>query len=199
MNTRVAVLQAVFTEIAETRMAGLPVCNPRLQVEALGFEPVRQADLRASGLAGPEAAHDGGHWLPPLCLGVLVTPWFMNLVCLPLLRDDRCPPAGQARLLHIGGHALSFLTSHEPELGSFGCCSLFSPMQDFASAAAARATAMAVLEALRRPAGAPQDGAALPAGLPTPVAPQSAAAQADSQPSRRGFLFGRSANLGATA
>ncbi len=199
MNTRVAVLQAVFTEIAETRMAGLPVCNPRLEVEALGFEPVRQADLRASGLAGPEAVADGRHWLPPLCLGVLVTPWFMNLVCLPLLRDDRCPPTGQARLLHIGGHALPFLTSHEPDLGSFGCCSLFSPMQDFASATAARATAMAVLDALRRPAAGLQDGAVPPAGVPTLVVPQPAAAQAGSPPSRRGFLFGRTASPGATA
>lgn len=199
MNTRVAVLQAVFTEIAETRMAGLPLCNPRLQVEALGFEPVRQADLRASGLAGPESVADGRHWLPPLCLGVLVTPWFMNLVCLPLLRDDRRPTTGEARLLSIGGHALPFLTSHEPELGSFDCCSLFSPMQDFASAAAARATAMAVLEALRRPAAGLQHGVVPTADGPAAGALQPTGAPAGNPPSRRGFLFGRAAGPGAAA
>ena len=58
-------LVAVFRQIAETRMQGLSICNPALAVEAIGF---RQ--------------RDDGHWA-----GVLITPWGINLLCLPDLAD----------------------------------------------------------------------------------------------------------------
>lgn len=176
MHLRVAVLQAVFSEIATTRMAGLPLCNPALPVEALGFEPVRHADALASGLL-PEQAQ--GLWQPPAAIGVLLTPWFMNLVWLPLQRDDALQPPGHATALLLGGHRLQFITAHEPALGSFGACSLFSPMQDFSDAATARDTALAVLEALR------------------PL-PRQATSAALAVPARRGFLFGRPAAGGVS-
>lgn len=170
MDLRVAVLQAVFSEVAATRMAGLPICHPGLQVEALGFEPLRQADAVASGLLSAHDAQARGLWLPPLAIGVLITPWCMNLVSLPIEREATPHQVGQSRRLNLGGHALSFITAHEPALGSFGACSLFSPMQDFADAHAARETALAVLDGLR------------------PPAPRTAV---PAVPSRRGFLFGR--------
>jgi len=174
MHLRVAVLQAVFSEIATTRMAGLPLCNPALPVEALGFEPMRHADALASGLV-PDPAP--GLWQPPAAIGVLLTPWFMNLVCLPLQRDEAVRPPGHATALLLGGHWLQFITAHEPALGSFGACSLFSPMQDFNDAATARDTALAVLEALR-------------------PAPRQATLAV---PARRSFLFGRPAAGGMPA
>lgn len=67
LAARVAVLEHAFTTIAHERMAGLPVLNPNLSVEAIGFERV----------AG--AADEAGH-----ALGILATPWFMSLVWLPL-------------------------------------------------------------------------------------------------------------------
>lgn len=170
MDLRVAVLQAVFSEVATTRMAGLPLCHPGLQVEALGFEPLRQADAVASGLFSADNAQALCLWLPPLAIGVLLTPWCMNLVSLPIEREDTPHRAGHSRRLVLGGHALSFTTAHESALGSFGACSLFSPMQDFADAQAARETAMAVLDGLRAP----------PPRTDAPAVP-----------SRRGFLFGR--------
>jgi [NiFe] hydrogenase assembly HybE family chaperone len=181
MDLRVAVLQAVFSEVGATRMAGLPLCHPGLQVEALGFEPLRQADAVASGLLCADDLQARGLWLPPLAIGVLVTPWCMNLVSLPIEREDTPQRVGRNHRLVLGGHVLSFIGAHEPALGSFGACSLFSPMQDFADALAARETALAVLDGLRPPA--PDRG---------PVA-------APAVPSRRGFLFGRSSANQAAA
>jgi len=53
-------LEAVFRDIERTRMAGLPILNTALTVEAIGFTPWQ------------------GHWL-----GALITPWFLNLVLVP--------------------------------------------------------------------------------------------------------------------
>ena len=69
-------LQALFEHIARTPMAGLPLLQPGLQVQALGFEPVPAE--------------------PSVALGVLITPWFMNLVLLPLDPAAEAAQAGQA-------------------------------------------------------------------------------------------------------
>lgn len=151
MNTlaaRIATLEAAFRTIAQTRLRGLPMLNPALAVQAVDFEV---AD---------------GH-----ALGVLVTPWFMNLVRLPLDADAGVLPLGESAPREIGGHRFDFLGAHEHTVGAFEACSLFSPMAGFADQAAAVATARAVLAQLR--------------GRPHTRPPE--------RPARRGFLFGRGA------
>lgn len=153
---RVRQIQAVFERIAATRMAGLPVCHPGLRVAAVGFEPL------------PDE--------PGVLLGVLVTPWFMNLVRLPL--DPARPPqlAERASAIRaIGPHRFAFIGAFEPELGGYESCSLFSPMHEFADQAAAEATAREVLVLLRAAVRYP----AATDGDPTVSA------------ARRGFLLGR--------
>jgi len=145
---RVAALEEAFRAIARTRMQGVPVLNPALAVQALGFEPDA----------------DGGH-----ATGVLLTPWFMNLLRLPLILQTQALPVGVAAARDLGPHRLDFLGAYEPGIGPFEACSLFSPMFEFADQATAVATAREVLAALR----------AAPASRP-PAAP-----------ARRGFLFGR--------
>ena len=61
---RVATLERAFRQVAETRMQGVPLLNAALQVQAVGFAPLADE--------------------PGVALGVLVTPWFMNLLRLPL-------------------------------------------------------------------------------------------------------------------
>jgi [NiFe] hydrogenase assembly HybE family chaperone len=159
LESRVQTLQRVFAHIASTRMQGVPVQNPALRVQAVGFAP--QLD--------PE----GGERL----LGVLVTPWFMNLVFLPLA-EPRAGGAvlgvGQKARHQIGNQTFEFIGAHEDGLGAFACCSLFSPMFEFVDHAAAVATACEVLNLLRTPSPTRQ-----------PMQP------ADAAPSRRGFLLGR--------
>lgn len=158
MTTRAPRLVIAFEQIARTRMAGVPVLNAALAVEAVGFE------------SQTDAAGEHG------VLGVLVTPWFMNLIWLPA---DAADPAnepqrvGETRLHVLGDQRFEFIGAHEPSIGAYALCSLFSPMFEFVDQAAARATAQAVLTALREVPAAP--------AVPEPPPP------------RRAFLLGRSA------
>ena len=163
MTSRVPRLVAAFEHIARTRMAGVPVLNPALSVEAVGFEP----------------QHDSTG--EPAVMGVLVAPWFMNLIWLPADATDDSHGVGETRLHVIGGERFEFIGAHEPDIGPYALCSLFSPMFEFADQAAARATAQAVLDALR--AAPPVNSAAVVDARLLPELP----------PARRSFLFGRSA------
>ncbi|MCF8206271.1 MAG: [NiFe]-hydrogenase assembly chaperone HybE [Methylotenera sp.] len=154
LAARVAALEALFRHVERTRMAGVPVLNKALQVDAIGFQP-----------AGADPARPDG---PPAAVGVLLTPWFMNLVWLPLQPVPAADRVGQARAREVGNTTFEFIGAHEPGLGAYEACSLASPMFEFEHHAQARATAWAVLAALRE-------------------------SQAPASPARRGFLFGRSA------
>jgi len=118
-------LESAFRRIAATRMAGLPINHPRLVVEGVGF---RRWD---------------GKWL-----GVLVTPWAVNLVLLPggdpefeTLASDRRQtwrfPSGE----------YDFMGGDEEESGGYQFCSLVSPISEheIADQSAARALAEEVL------------------------------------------------------
>jgi [NiFe] hydrogenase assembly HybE family chaperone len=118
-------LVEVFQVIADTRMQGLPIVNPRLTVEAVGFR------------------RWGPYWA-----GVLLTPWFMNFL---LLADDEpllALPVGQERLIALPGGNLPFKSAHEPQLGDYYHCSLFSPMADFIDQESARAVAQEMIRLL---------------------------------------------------
>lgn len=162
---RVAALEAGFRHIANTRMVGLSLLNARLAVEAVGFE-------RES----PDA---------PIALGVLVTPWFMSLLRLPLCESAAAglPAVGCKQMRDCGPRCFEFIGAQEAGIGRYEASGLFSPMFEFADAAAARATAKAVLALLRRA----EPPAAAPAATPT------ATATSPTAPARRGFLFGRAA------
>lgn len=188
LHTRSAELAASFATIAHTRMAGVPVLNAALRVEAVGFEVMRDDTLLAE--CGDRTSESGGPCLgrPDAAvrapvevaagLGILITPWFMNLVRLPLQRDDTVVAVGRTRKHMLRGEPFEFIGAHEPAIGAFAACSLFSPMFEFTDQDHARATALAVLAELRDEARA-----AMPV----------ATANADAPPARRAFLFGRSA------
>lgn len=148
---RIGLLVETFERIGRERMAGVPLLHPGLRVEAVGFE-------RACG-----PGEDESGWL-----GVLVTPWFMNLLWWPDEARHAAAP-GRTRLHALGGERYAFLGAHESALGAFEMCSLVSPMELIADQDAARALAREVLRLLRTPAAAPA------------VPPQ---------PSRRAFLRG---------
>lgn len=147
-NPRAQALAQRFREIAETRMRGLPLLHPALEVEAVGFAWQQIDPDAVTGL-----------------LGILITPWCMNLVWLA---DQPAPAEGTVREYRIGEQRLDFISVHDEVFGPYQSCSLFSPMFDFNDARSARDTANHVLSLLRRP----------------PV-------QAPANPSRRRLLFGR--------
>jgi [NiFe] hydrogenase assembly HybE family chaperone len=125
-------LETVFRRIHRERMAGLPVLNPELDVEAVGF--CRWGEY---------------------CLGVLVTPWFMNVMLLPGEGDAwQGISAGSVQVHHFPSGDYEFIVGEEAGIGCYQLCSLFSPMFEFSSQAAAVATAQAALDALLQPAAA---------------------------------------------
>jgi [NiFe] hydrogenase assembly HybE family chaperone len=155
-----AALEAAFTRIHDRQMRGLPMLNPALGVEAVGFRPWQE------------------HWL-----GVLVTPWFMNLMLLPRRADQWQPLAlRDKRRWRFPAGEFEFIGGRDAGVGDYQACSLFSPMLDFATHEGAQATALAVLHGLFEP------------GAPAP-APVTAAAPA-AMLSKREWLFGRSRGPG---
>jgi len=119
-------LEAAFGAVYEQRMQGLPFVNVALTVEAVDFRPWN------------------GHWL-----GVLITPWFMNLVLLP--NDQAAWPAlrvGEKCVQRFPAGVFEFIAGREDTLGEYLTCSLFSPMFEFADHETARLTAAAARAAL---------------------------------------------------
>jgi len=171
-------VEAHCRQIAATRMAGLPIVHPGLQVRLLGLAPWDEQ--------------------PGLAWGVLVTPWSMGLLALPIAAGgpppDSLPRPGRTEPRQAGDHRLDFIGADDPALGPHAICPLFSPMGEFADQAAALATARAVLQALRPPAPAPGVPSAMRGAVPEPTpACRAPACSMAAGPARRRFLFGRGA------
>ena len=111
-------------------MAGVPILHPQLRVEAVGFR-----------------ACEAG------VVGVLVTPWFMNLMLFPA-NQETPPPIGSTVEHQFPSGRYGFTAAEEPGLGHYQICSLFSPMFEFPDHATAALTAE---EALAELFGAPAE------------------------------------------
>ena len=121
-------IEQTFQRIHIERMAGLPVCNEALRVEAVGFEVRDQ------------------QWL-----GVLVTPWSMNLMLLPAdVASWVSAPEGRRLMVRYPAGEFPFLGGEEPPLGEYLVSPLFASMAPFADQETVRLTAMASLIALFR-------------------------------------------------
>jgi [NiFe] hydrogenase assembly HybE family chaperone len=177
-------IETVFTEIARTRMAGIPVMNPALAVAMRGLHRF------------------GGYWT-----GILVTPWFMNLVMLPVEPDGAARRVGDKTGLSLPSGRYEGIWGYEEGIGDYWSCSLFSPMFEFADQETAVATADTALAALMTPAGVPQRAEVHMAMIwngdtaaPEPRAPEpGAAAPAPSAALSRRALFGLRPDEGAEA
>jgi len=158
-------LEQQFQAILTQRMAGVPVVNEKLAVRAIGFHRWQE-----------------GWWL-----GVLVTPWFMNLMLLPEQAPARAGRVGRSRCFTFPSGVYEFITGHEPLIGPYWSCSLFSPMTQFQDQAAAEATAAAALAAVMDEKHLPEPSAAKAATTP----PEPLEARLAEPISRRAFLRGR--------
>jgi [NiFe] hydrogenase assembly HybE family chaperone len=113
-NVRQQALYEAF-ERADARMLGLPVYNDLLRVELRGFQPWGSSQI-----------------------GILITPWCMNLILLPPVEMDQAALAfwqGLSQGQEID-HALPcgtvrFVVGDDGMGGLYQMCSLFSPMDDF--------------------------------------------------------------------
>jgi [NiFe] hydrogenase assembly HybE family chaperone len=165
-------LESAFRRIEQERMRDIPVCNPALQVEAVGFR-------------------EWGKYY----LGVVITPWFMNLMLLPVCAEDFQSLKEGSKKLHIfPSGRYEFIVGREADLGGYQVCSLFSPMHDFVDQQTAVDTATLVLAELMDDRN--QDTVSLKAES-LKIEPQSTESQRPGQKqtwdtpiSRRNFLLG---------
>jgi [NiFe] hydrogenase assembly HybE family chaperone len=163
-----AVVSAVLDAFrkAAVEMEGLSIVNPKLEVAAVGFRE-----------------WEGGH------AGVVITPWFMNVVYVapegtpqkePGTRTHRTFPAGEFEFLH----------SALDGVGPIESTSLFSPMGEFHDMTRAVEVAHGAVGALFTPAKAPEPLAEQPVTIsqPTP-APKTQAAPSRRDLFRRAFAL----------
>lgn len=127
MTDAVGRLGAAFARIAATRMAGLPMNNPALRVATVGFRP----------------------WHEDYQVGVLITPWAINLVLLgDAAAGNLRLAADRRRTWDFPSGSYDFMGGDEPECGTFQFCSLFSPVFEFADQESAETMADAIMAAL---------------------------------------------------
>lgn len=126
MNAIEQKLESVFSDIAQTRMAGLPICNPAMRVQAVGFREWQE------------------HWV-----GVLITPWTISLVLMP---GDHAPlktlGADEKMTWEFPSGHYEFMGLNDPALGTCQICSLISPVSDVARHEDAVSIAEQVMAAL---------------------------------------------------
>lgn len=128
-------LEHCYTEIEQQRMQDVPVLNRLLQVKAIGFEPWRGYQL-----------------------GVIMSPWMMNIMLLPgeaSLDSMRC---GEKTHINLPSGDYEFVRGEESSIGPYLSCSLFSPVFEFEQQSVFEQTGTAALEALMEPANREQLG-----------------------------------------
>ena len=118
MTIAVQDLVAHYETIYRERMRDLPIVNPRLAVEAVGFEQWEDKDL-----------------------GVLITPWFMNLVLLPDAGKRLDLPQGERVECRFPSGPCELTVHHDEELGTYLTAVLFRTVADFPDQDVARAVA----------------------------------------------------------
>lgn len=149
-----AALEARYRFIAETAMADVPICNPALAVAATGFRAW------------------GGR-----AVGVVTTPWFMNLIATPLPGTEIEPvAAGKSVRLNLPAGEVEFIVGELDGVGRVDSCSLFSPVFEFASMEEATEVAAEIVRTFF-------DMSALEPPPPPPPPP--------ARPSRRDLLRGK--------
>ena len=132
MEKRVSKLVSRFKQIGDEHIRDLPIYHRPLQVEAVDFQQWAQG------------------WI-----GVLITPWFMNVMLLPRDKNQwQSLALGQKHMQTLPAGEQEFVVGGDVELGSYLFRSLASPMLGYTSQKDARQAARAAL--LRRmvpPAG----------------------------------------------
>lgn len=128
IETRAAELLAHFRRVHAERMQGLPILNPELTVAAVSF---REFDEHA--------------------VGVLVTPWFMNLVLLPGTQEWNGMAQGGVATIDLPGGEIDFNVTHDDCLGTYLTAALFSSVADFPDQDVAEAIAKEIVSRLFEP------------------------------------------------
>ena len=125
MADTVAEMVRHFEHIYVEHMQDLPIVNPRVKVEAVAFQDYE------------------GHEL-----GVLITPWFMNLVLLPAGDAWRDCSQGDSSTVYFPSGPIEFTISRDNVLGTYLTAVLFRSVSEISDQRTAREIALKVMENL---------------------------------------------------
>lgn len=125
MAVTVEELVGFYRQVYEERFRDLPIINPELDVEAVGFRPLAEHEL-----------------------GALITPWFINLVLLPGSDRWQDRAQGSGCRIELPGAKVDFTVSHDETLGTTLSAALFSTVAEFPDQAMARDIAAETLRLL---------------------------------------------------
>jgi [NiFe] hydrogenase assembly HybE family chaperone len=118
-------LTSRFQDVHEQRMQGLPFINEQLEVEAVGFREFQDFEI-----------------------GVLITPWFMNLILLPAADVDSGIDQGHRINACFPSGDIEFTAAQDEELGLYFSAVLFSTVADIPDHTTAREIAAEVMKGL---------------------------------------------------
>ena len=126
LQEKTQALVSDFTEVWHAKMRDVPMVNKLLHVQAVGWRLYNGRPL-----------------------GVLISPWFMNLVQLPAEGEDWDDlVAGAKEVASFPSGDYEFIHNTREMTGGYKACSLFSPMGEFNSQQQAVDVAEAVMLAL---------------------------------------------------
>ncbi len=141
-HAAVTPLTAAFRDIAEKRMQGIPLVNESLEVEAVGFT----------------------EWDGRL-LGVLIAPWYMNLVLLPGENDDWSRlESGEKQAWRLPSGEYEFTVSRLEAVPVYQSCALFSSVENFPDQQTARLVAQTIMAEILESPGKHANEPATPPG-----------------------------------
>ncbi len=126
MSPRIEELVKRFAQIGEENIKDLPIYNADLRVEAVGFKKIEDIDF----------------------IGVLITPWFMNLILLPCeFKAWRPNQIGHEKIERkLPADTYTFTLGGDEIIGEYYSISLVSPVHCFGTQEQARATALEHLQ-----------------------------------------------------
>jgi len=163
----VEALIKAYKKVDQERMQDLPFRNQQLGVEAVGFQPWQSGSL-----------------------GVVITPWFMNLVYLAGEDTDWSAHRHGDLVIHVlPSGRYEFIQGDLDGFGVLQSCSLSSPVLEFETMESARETASAVMLLMLE---APKDDVAFQ-GEPLKTEPDPEPTLATGRISRRELIRGRRA------
>ena len=120
-------IEQTYHKIHIENMQGIPILNPAINVQALGFQE-----------------------LEGRVLGIIITPWLMNVVLLPNEDEDWSDmQLGDKRPHQFMSKTYKFMLNEIDGIGYCQTHSLYSPMRDFASHDQAVTVAQEFLDKLK--------------------------------------------------
>ncbi len=122
-------IESAFQRIEREQMQGIPLLNPALQVQTVGFQ-----------------TYEGR------TLGIVITPWMMSLMLLPAEGEDWSGlKLGDKQHHRLPANAFRFLVNEIEGIGPCQTHSLYSPMHEFMNQDHAVAAAEGFMQTLMVP------------------------------------------------